>query len=96
MKKSFSIPTKDGLIIDITINFGEMTLARAIEWVDKAIEENAANEGRAWVLYELGESQGRNYCNIPDSEAVGFGNDILREIRSQLIDMLGNEEEDVA
>ena len=73
---------------NVTIDTGEMSIDRFIEWIYRAMDENSANDNRAWLLFELG------HCNSPDSAAVIFGNDILREIRSQLTDMLGNEEDE--
>lgn len=62
------------------IDTGEMSIDRFIEWIYRAKDSNSANEGRAWILYELG------HCNIPDSEAVGFNDDVLTDVLRAAID----------
>jgi len=77
---------------NVTIDTGEMPITRFIEWIGRAMDENSANESRAWMLYTLGESQGRTYCEIPNGEEVGFGNDLLADVLHAAID--AEEDED--
>ena len=52
-----------------------------------AMYEIVRNEHRAWALYELGESSGRSYCDIPDEYSGHLACRYLKRIMNALSEM---------